>query len=376
MASPAPSSTLSPARPRRLPRPALAAVGLLAVLNLLWAAAGGLARVGVLPVGAPGSPAGVATLAAHGALMIGGFFGAVIALERVVALQRGLWIPALAGAGGLLAGTLGALPGAGAWVWPLTQGLWLLSAAGLLGLYGYAWRHRAGSLPLAVEASGALALLLGHAGWAFQSPVTALLGWAAFLVLTIAGERRELMRLRPLPAWARAGFIAMWVGCGVALALTLAWPGAAQTLWWGLMAVLTAWLLVFDVARLQWRAAGWAGHTARCLLVGYGWLGVAAGLGLAGQTSAWHALWLGFVWAMVFGHAPIMLPALAGWRPRPTRWALLPLGVMGLSLAARILADALAWPALKGLAGAGHALAWGLFAAIMVRAVRQGRTPR
>jgi hypothetical protein len=58
MASPAPSSTLSPARPRRLPRPALAAVGLLAVLNLLWAAAGGLARVGVLPVGAPGSPAG------------------------------------------------------------------------------------------------------------------------------------------------------------------------------------------------------------------------------------------------------------------------------------------------------------------------------
>ena len=130
------------------------------------------------------------------------------------------------------------------------------------------------------------------------------------------------------------------------------------------------------MARLQWRAAGWAGHTARCLLVGYGWLGVAAGLGLAGQTSAWHALWLGFVWAMVFGHAPIMLPALAGWRPRPTRWALLPLGVMGLSLAARILADALAWPGLKGLAGAGHALAWALFAAIMVRAVRQGRTPR
>ena len=92
-----------------------------------------------------------------------------------MALQRGLWVPALAGAGGLLAGTLGAVPGAGGWVWPLTQGLWLLSAAGLLGLYGFAWRHRAGSLPLAVEASGALALLLGHAGWAQQRPVTALL---------------------------------------------------------------------------------------------------------------------------------------------------------------------------------------------------------
>ena len=54
-------------------------------------------------------------------------------------------------------------------------------------------------------------------------------------------------------------------------------------------------------------------------MVGYVWLALAAVLGLLGQTVAWHTLWLGFVMAMVFGHAPIMLPALAGWRPEPTR---------------------------------------------------------
>ena len=77
--------------------------------------------------------------------------------------------------------------------------------------------------------------------------------------------------------------------------------------------------------------------------------------------------------AMVFGHAPIMLPALAGWRPEPTRWALLPLGLLGASLALRVAASATGWTAGLAMAGAGHALAFVLFGGVMVRAVRRGR---
>ena len=60
--------------------PAVALCALLAALNLLAGASGGLARLG-LPVPGP-------ALVLHGAVMACGFFGTLIALERAVALRR------------------------------------------------------------------------------------------------------------------------------------------------------------------------------------------------------------------------------------------------------------------------------------------------
>lgn len=348
---------------RRVSRRTLALVALLAVAALLGALGGGLARLGTLPSAGAG-PTGPDALAQHGALMMAGFFGSVIALERAVALQRGLWVPALAAAGALVGWMHGG--------WALSAALWLASALGLCGLYAWAARHRAASLPLAVEAAGALALFMGTLAWWRGDALAARLGWSAFLLLTIAGERRELMRLVPLPRWAQALFHPLWLGMLSAPWLAATGCDAALPLWWGLCAALAAWLLRFDVARRLLRAPGWAGHTAICLVSGYGWLVLAALLGLAGRAEAWHALWLGFVMAMVFGHAPIMLPALAGWRPRPTRWALLPLALMGGSLALRTLAPWLPWPGALAWAGAGHGLALLGFAAVMGWAVRRG----
>jgi len=357
---------------RALPRGAVALVAVLAALNLLGALGGGLARLGTVPALAHG-PSGSAALAGHGALMMAGFFGTLIALERVVALQRGLWVPLLSGAGGLLAWTLGA-----AWppAWTLAAAAWAAAAAGLVALYAWAARHRAVSLPLAVEGSGALALAAGALAWAAADAATARLAWSAFLVLTIAGERRELTRLLRLGRFARASFGALWAALAAAVALQAAGAGAlAGPLWWTALGALALWLLRFDLAPRQLRAPGWAGHTAACLVVGYGWLLAAAAAGLAGWPVAWHGLWLGFVFAMVFGHAPIMLPALAGLRPRPTRWALLPLALMGASLLLRAAGQQAGWAAALPWAGGGHALAIAVFAGVMVGAVRAGRAP-
>lgn len=361
-----PSPPARAPEPPPLPRWAVGAVALLAVLNLLGALGGGLVRLGSLPAGGHG-PTGALAVAAHGAVMMAGFFGSLIALERAVALRRGLWVPALAAVGGLLAW-------GGGW-WRPAEALWAVSAAGLVGLYAWAGWRRAMSLPLAVEASGALALLAGTLGFAFGQLDLARLGWSAFLVLTIAGERRELTRLVRLPRWSAQAFLVGWGALALAAVALAAFgaTGVAMPLWWVALGALALWLLRFDVATKQWRAKGWAGHTAICLSVGYVWLLLAAGLGLAGQPVAWHGLWLGFVMAMVFGHAPIMLPALAGWRPEPTRWALLPLGVLGVGLALRVVASVTGWPAGLAVAGAGHALAFVLFGAVMVRAVRRGR---
>lgn len=352
------------ADPPPLPRWAVGAVTLMAILNLLGAVGGGLVRLGALPALGLG-PTGTHAIGAHGAVMMAGFFGALIALERVVALRRGLWVPALAALGGWLAW--------GAGQWTAAGGLWVASAAGLVWLYAWAGSHRALSLPLVVEASGALALLVANAAFLAGLIDADRIGWSAFLVLTIAGERRELTRLVRLPDWASKAFLLVWAGSVAAVLAALLRPDLAAVLWWITMALLAAWLLRWDVATRQWRAKGWAGHTAICLVVGYVWLAVAAVLGLLGQTIAWHALWLGFVMAMVFGHAPIMLPALAGWRPEPTRWALLPLAVLGASLALRVGASVTGWAAGLSTAGAGHAVAFVLFGAVMVRAVRRGR---
>lgn len=342
-----------------LPRLALAGCALLAVLNLLGGLGGGLQRLGSFSAD---GPLARQALVMHGALMMAGFFGSVIALERVAALRRGLWVPLTASLGGILA-----LSGA----WLPAQLAWVASAAGLCGLYLWAGYTRAWSLPLAVEASGALALLgaaLALHGGALEA---ARWGWSLFLVLTIAGERRELMRFIALPAWAGRAFLLGWALFATLPLLLWTAPALAPRLGWSLLGLLSLWLLRFDLARLQRRAPGWAGHTAICLLVGYGWLLAAAASGLAGQGIAWHLLWLGFVFAMVFGHAPLMLPPLAGLRPRHSRWALLPLGIMGLSLALRTLASLRGWPAGLALAGAGHALSLLVFGLTMARLCRR-----
>lgn len=342
-------------------RQAVVACALLAAVALLSGLSGGLARLG-LPV--PVMPAPV-----HGALMVCGFFGTLIALERAVALGRlaGLGAPLLAGLGGLLAWSPSLLP--------LAQTCWVLAAAGLVALYVYAGVSRAWSLHLMVELCGAACWLGGALLWASGGDLAAATrGWVAFLVLTIAGERRELTQLVRLPVLARSLFIA-----AVALLIAGAVDPASLALWPG-CALLALWLLRWDIAPRAWRAAGWPGHTALCLTVGYLWLLVGALLGLYGEfhpgplaATGLHAVLLGFVFAMVFGHAPIVLPALLRLRPVYDARARWPLWLLAFSLALRIAGAGLGRHDALMLAGGLHAAAILLFAALMLRAVRAAK---
>ena len=366
-----------PARPptRRAADPVHGAAGvvaaLLAATSLVAGLGGGLVRIGAVAVQGAG-PAGPAATAWHGAVMVCGLFGTLIALERAVALRRGRWVPLLAGAGALAA-WLGAPPQG-----PLAA--WVVAGVGLVALYAHAGRTRAWSFHLAVELAGAAAWLAGTLAWTVGLREAALVGWCGFLLLTIAGERRELTQMLRLPRWARVAFagVVALVPLAFALATAGAVAGAAWA-WWGACAGLALWLLRFDVAPRQWRAGGWAGHTAWCLITGYAWLLVAAATGLAQQRldgAALHLLLLGFVFAMVFGHAPIILPALTGLRPRYTRWARLPLLLMAASLVARLLAETGVEAGLRVAAGWGHVVAISAFAATMSLAAWRARGGR
>ena len=71
---------------------------------------------------------------------------------------------------------------------------------------------------------------------------------------------------------------------GELLALTGPWHdhSLAASGWWASMALVALWLLRFDLAcRTGIVRSGWALHTARCLRLGYAWLALAGGWGVA-----------------------------------------------------------------------------------------------
>ena len=121
---------------------------------------------------------------------------------------------------------------------------------------------------------------------------------------------------------------------------------------------------------------------AVCLLSGYVWLAVGGAVlawtgsllpGSAGYDAALHALLLGFVFAMVFGHAPIILPAvLKVLVPyHPLFYA--SLIVLHASLLLRLGGDALGVHELRSWGGMGNLIALLIFIANTVTAVLRGR---
>jgi hypothetical protein len=253
-------------------------------------------------------------LIVHGPLMVCGFLGTLISIERAVALGSpwGYAAPVLV-ASGAVAAMLGAAALVAA---PLTTA----GSAGMATILLVVWRRQP-SLFLTTMAIGALLWVVGNAQWAAGVAIfRVVFFWLAFLVLTIAGERLELTRLlRPPPA-VRAAFAASIaiVVVGVVAAVWL--PGAGvRTMGAGLVA-LTFWLTRHDVARRTIHQSGLTRFMAMCLLGGYVWLGVGGLAALASGVSApglvydavLHAVFVGFVMSMVFAHAPLIVPAVLG----------------------------------------------------------------
>ena len=327
-----------------------------ALLAGLWS---GLGRVGVAPASGP--------VAEHGIVMVLGFLGTLIALERAVAL-RARWAytgPALA-----VASTMTLLLGFP----PVVAGM-MLTSAGLVivAVYLVTLRPRLESY-LAVMAVGAVLWVMAAALWtAGWSPVRLSPLLAGFLVLTIVGERLELSRLRVPDARARRPLLAactLFV-VGVSLAL-VAWAAGLIIAGAGLVAQ-TIWLARHDVARVTIRRPGLPRFAAACMLTGYVWLAVggllwiAWGLAIGGplvRDAALHAVFLGFAISMVMGHAPIILPAVLR-TPLPHRrvaWA--PLVLLHTSVALRVGADLVGSTTVRAWAGSGNVAALLLFAVL------------
>ena len=230
---------------------------------------------------------------------------------------------------------------------------------------------------------GAACWTVGNVLWAGGAEVHQLVTWwIAFLILTIGGERLELSRfLAPSPAakWTFGAILAV-IGAGL-IAASLPWGTRAFAI--GLLA-LAAWLFKHDLARRTVRNRGLTRFIAVCLLSGYFWLAVGGciilieGLspGTAAYDAALHALGLGFVLSMVFGHAPIIVPAVLRVNVPYHPMFYGPLMLLHASLLVRIAGDAAALPAWTRTGGMLNALALAAFILGTVSIAVRGRRRR
>lgn len=315
-----------------------------AVVSLFAGMWAGLLRLGwVLPTGGLNLPAD------HGPLMVSGFLGTLISLERAVAIGA-TWAYAapvltVAGAIVLLSGTGG----------PLGPLLITLGSVALILDFVSIIRRQA-ELFTVVMALGAVAWAVGNALWLAGWPIPNMVfWWAAFLVLTVASERLELSRLRGPSRWAQPAFAAATAVFISGLVLEMYVPQAGAPLLGLGLTGFAIWIALYDVARKTMRTGELPGFVAINLMLGAFWLGLAGTMRIGFPVvlnffqydAVLHALFLGFVFSMIFAHAPIILPAITGRAVPFRRWFYLHVILLQVSLGLRISGDLL-----------GSAVAW------------------
>lgn len=358
--------------PPRRSRKAQAPLMLLAALSLLAGLWAGLNRLGWVIPPLPGT-----ITANHGPLMVNGFLGTVISLERAVALGRNLnrrrylIAPILSAAGAAML-ILSAPP-------LLPRGLAVLAALALVGIFITIYRLQPGT-DAAVMGLAAALWAVGNLLWLAGTPIARVVPWwAAFLILTIAGERLELARVLLVGRGARQTFIAA-VGITTAgLLLSLALPNAGIRVAGVGLVALGLWLLRFDIARRTIRRDGLTRFIAACLLPGYVWLTL-GGLVWAVYGTTYssgpiydallHTLFLGFVMSMIFGHAPVIIPSVMGVKVPYTPAFYAHLILLHVSLVVRVAGDLLSSPALRQWGGLFNEIAILLFLAVTILSAR------
>ncbi|HEY2406607.1 MAG TPA: hypothetical protein VGI10_11425 [Polyangiaceae bacterium] len=318
------------------------------------AALAGLSRLSFnLPVGA--------TLSSmHGPLFVLGVFTTLIALERAVALgSRAAYV----------APFFGAIAGIGVAVFGrLACSLTIVSAA-LLVLLNVAIVRRQATTHTWLMLVGSLGLVGTNLAWTLGLGIPEVAqGWLAFFVVTISAERLELARIASPPKYAVRALACLSAVLTVSSLSALLLRDLSLPVFGSALSLIGAWMWRYDLARRTVRTAGLPRYSAFSALLGASWLLVAGGLCLLGfplggprYDAVLHAVFVGYVLSMVFAHAPIIVPTVAGIEVPFHRALYLPLALLHLALLTRLVGDIAGITEWRRFGGLGNALSLALF---------------
>lgn len=327
------------------------------LISLLIGILAGLFRMGwSIPMGAVAGE--------HGALMVGSFLGTLICLERIVALKKKLLyvIPVISGLS-ILFFFIGN-----------QQIAFILLTVGSLGLiYIYIdLIQRYGEYYFYIMMLGGISWAVGNINMIVNPfyPMAAP-WWIAFILLTIFGERLELSKFLPKSKTKRNSMI---LAISVfMIGIIVPYHSAGKIVSGIGLILLAVWLLRYDIARKSVLAHGMHRFIGSLLLAGYVWLMVCGLLMIFDFNTLYnydimlHAFFLGFTFSMIFAHAPIIFPGVAGFSFRPFHgslfiWAIL----LQLSLILRITSGLMMNSDLRKISGLTNAAIILLFFANLV----------
>lgn len=298
----------------------------LVLLGLVLGISGGWIKLGSLQI--PIASAGMN----HGLLMVGGFLGTLISIERAMVLKKKVWliIPFLTGLS-----TPFFLMG-------MTQvGLLLLLAGSLgLGVIMHLQSVRHPQLHTYLLYAGAMFWFIGNfMTWRSGLIAAGTTWWMGFLLFTIVGERMELSQFLPVPPLAKYALILHLLLVFIGLIIPFHTWGN-ELLGVGIL-LIAIWLWVFDIAKVLAKKTGQFRYLGFGLKAGYLWLGMQGIILFALENHPLfydlilHTFFLGFTFSMIWAHAPIIFPTIFGIRETPyhpilwVTWTLFQVSLLG-----------------------------------------------
>jgi hypothetical protein len=332
------------------------------LLSGLWS---GLTRIGwnisILPI-----------TAHHGAIMVGGFLGTLIALEKIIPLKKkSLYIIPVLNALSVVFYFLNQPK--------IAVYILVISSTSLAFVFLYYFRMQR-TIIYVLMLLGAIWWLVGNLLLLTKSfyPL-AFPWWTAFALFIIAAERIELMKFLPVSK-ASKNFFVLLLLCFVSGVL-FSFHGTGNLICGLALIGTSVWLMRNDMIGINLKKRNMPRYVAVSLLCGYVALFL-TGIFFFSLSDQWlnydaivHSFFLGFVFSMIFAHGPIILPGIMGISATPFNkilyfWLVL----LQVSWLMRVLADVMVEMNIRKISGLiSVASILGYFITMAILAIRSQR---
>ncbi|MGA2667748.1 MAG: hypothetical protein ABSF32_02395 [Ignavibacteria bacterium] len=250
----------------------------------------------------------------HGALMVGSFLGTLICLERAFTFPKkiALMLPLFNSLSFIF--IIAKYPVIAYWVL-------FIGSMGLVVLYFFLYL-KFSELYVLLMMMGAMCWVIGN-GLLLQTSFypQAVTWWIGFLFLTITGERLELSRYLNIGKSTKSIFVILIALFIIGITIPFHEFGGYVTA----VSLIgsSLWLFIYDMPRRNLKNTGVHKYSGIVLLTGFFWLFICGLLMAYGSyemllyDAVLHTFFIGFVFSMIFAHAPIILPGILGIPVKP-----------------------------------------------------------